>query len=242
MDARLLTGIEEKPYKEMPDLSAQPSLTNPSAAMPVEAGPVGARLLAGGPPPGMPRQMPAPAAAPLAAPAAMPPAAMAPATAPAATLAQPQPTAKPQRSAEDQKLQTMIDRTVQTASKIKQINEQRRAYRSDMKQYGGLMNKMETASSQLKDAEEFEKNFGPALADKPDAMLQLQLRQAKHLTALKRLREDQKKKAQELSKKYGLKLGADGGLDNPDLHEEDTNRAYDNYLGQGYVDTVLPGE
>ena len=240
MDARLLTGIDEKPYKEMPDLSAQPSLTNPSAAMPVEAGPVGARLLAGGPPPGMPRPTPAAVAAPLATPATMTPTAMAPA--PAAALAQPQPAAKPQRSAEDQKLQSMIDRTVQTASKIKQINEQRRAYRSDMKQYGGLMNKMETASSQLKDAEEFEKNFGPALADKPDAMLQLQLRQAKHLTALKRLREDQKKKAQELSKKYGLKLGSDGGLDNPDVHEEDTNRAYDNFLGQGYVDTVLPGE
>lgn len=74
MNARLLASMDTEPFKEVPDLSPQPQLTNPNMPIPVQPGPVGAKYLAEAPAL-MPRRQAAPTpAAAMAQPAAQAPA------------------------------------------------------------------------------------------------------------------------------------------------------------------------
>lgn len=73
MNARLLASMDTEPFKEVPDLSPQPQLTNPNMPIPVQPGPVGAKYLAEAPAL-MPRRQAAPTpAAAMAQPAAQAP-------------------------------------------------------------------------------------------------------------------------------------------------------------------------
>ena len=179
-------------------------------------------------------------APPSAPPAMTPPAA--PEPAPAAILAQPQPAAKPQRSAGDQALQRKMESAYKTGQMMKQVTVERREYRKAMKDYEAELRKLDTAGEHGTEMEELIKAIGKALADKPEALQRLEFAAVKNQITINRLEPELKKKAQALSKRYGLKLNKAGFIENAPAYEEDTDKAYDAAQQRGVVDLLLPRE
>lgn len=155
MNARLLASMDTEPFKEVPDLSPQPQLTNPNMPIPVQPGPVGAKYLAEAP-----ALMPRRQAAPTPAAAMAQPAAQAPAPATALSPAE----------LEDRAFRKKIN---ESAQQYRRTIDARRATRSAVGEYHKLKGQLETAAGSLEDLKGLEKDYAGVYAPDSPALMAL---------------------------------------------------------------------
>lgn len=185
-------------------------LTDP-AAFKVNPGPVGARYLA------EPTPQPAPAQ-----PAAVP-------------AGQPADYWTDERKAFAKKIN-------ETAKRYGQMVQSRRQKRSAMKEYSKLKSQLDKEASMYSDLKEMQTQYGAlfgvdANGEPNEHALAIQRQQAKHLQAASRLRGEVAKKAQQLSKQFGLPVNDRGDLLDGDDDQDD--QQFDQTVSRGYMDALM---
>jgi hypothetical protein len=206
MDARLLTGQEETRFREIPDLSQQPQLTNPNEYLPVQPGP--ALALAQQAQSSMPMRQGAPS----------------PATAPSSQWT-------PERKA-------FADKIHATARAYKQAVEGRRLQRQEKSAYGKLKHQLDASAGTLADLKSMEDTYQDIYTPDSPATMALQRQQMHHFEKVQRLRQELNRKAQQLNKQFGMKLGKHGGLEDEDSLAEAGDAQFDDEIRQGYIDAL----
>lgn len=215
MDARLLTGMEEERFREAPDLGPQPQLTNPNEFIPVQPGPVGAQALA----------------------APMPTAPARPSSAPtsASAIAQ-QGTAPTSRWTPDRK--AFADRANAAGRRYQESVNKRRTLRKERGSYDKLRSQLEASAGKLSELKHLQDTYQDIYTPDSPATMGLQKRQIEHFEHVQRLREQLLQKAQLLNKRYGLKIGKDGGLDDEDGGDTGDDE-FDSMMDEGYMDALM---
>lgn len=214
MDARLLASMDPQPFKEVPDLSPQPQLTNPESSMPVQPGPVGAKYLAE--------------------PQPMPPMPSGPSAESLAAQSQYEQSNgwTPERKAFAKKVND-------TAKAYKAAVEGRRSKRGDEKGYSKIKGQLDAVAGSFADLDSMQKTYAEAYPEGSPAKMALQKQQAHYMEKMTRLRAELNHKAQLLHKKYGLPLGKNGGLQDEDSLDAQGDAQFDDEIRQGYTEALM---